>query len=76
MTLCFSGFTVKILKDFRVITVAREKSILVSLKAIPTGRPAALTNAAIETLPVIPVDVIRPVPTMFFLQFTNFNFIQ
>ena len=55
---CFSCFTVKILKDLRVMVVARERSRLVPLKAIPTGRPTPLANAAIEIPPVITVDVI------------------
>ena len=64
MELCFSCFTVKVLKDFRVITVARERSRLVPHKAAPTGRPIPLANAAIEIPPVITVDVIRPVSTI------------
>ena len=59
MASCFSCFTVKVLKDF-----ARERSKLIPLKAMPTGRPTPLANAAIETPPVITVDVIRPVSTM------------
>ena len=47
IALCFSCFTVKILEDFCVMTVARERRKLVSLKAVPTGRPAPLANAAI-----------------------------
>ena len=46
------------------MVVAREESRLVPLNAVPTGRPAPLANAAIETPPVITVDVIRPVSTM------------
>ena len=65
MASCFSGFTVKVLKDFRAMTVAREKSRLVTLKVLPTGRSRLLENAAIETLPVITVDVIRPVSRCF-----------
>ena len=64
MESCFSCFTVKILKDSRVIAVARERSRLVPLKAIPTGNPTPLANAAIEIPPVITVDVIRPVSTI------------
>ena len=52
---------VKVLKDFYVTTVARERTKLVLSKAAPTGRPAPLANAAIEIPPVITVDVIRPV---------------
>ena len=48
-------------EDFRVITVARERSRLVPLKAIPTGNPTPLANAVVE-IPRLPtVDVIRPV---------------
>ena len=43
-------FMVKVLRDFRVMTVARERSRLVPLKAMATGRPTLLTNAAIELL--------------------------
>ena len=43
------------------MTVARERSMLVPLTAMPTGRPAPLANAAMEVPPVITVDVIRPV---------------
>ena len=44
---CFSCFTVNILKDFHVMAVSRERSILVPLKAIPKGRPTSLANAAL-----------------------------
>ena len=57
-------FMVKILKDFCEMAVAREISRLVPLKAIPTGNPTPLPNAAIEIPPVITVDVIRPVSTI------------
>ena len=46
------------------MTVERERSRLVQLKAMPTGRPTPLANAEIEIPPVITVDVIRPVSTM------------
>ena len=58
------------------MTVAREKSRLVPLKAIPTGRPTPLANAAIETPPVITVDVIRPVSTILVIALDRFNFLQ
>ena len=64
MALYFSYFTVKVLKDFRVMTVAREVSRLVRLKVTPTGRPTPLANGVIETPLVMTVDVIRPVSTM------------
>ena len=64
MVSCFSRFTVNVLRDFHVMNVARERSRLVPLKAIPTGRPKPLANAAIEIPPVIIVGVIRPMYTM------------
>ena len=64
MASCFSCFTVKVLEDFRVMTVAREGSRLVPLKAMLTGRPTPLPNAALEIHPMITVDVIRHVSTM------------
>ena len=45
------------------MTVAREKSRLVPPKAIPTGNPTPLANAAIYIPQVITGDVIRPVST-------------
>ena len=56
---CFSCFTVKILKEFRMMAVARERSRLVPLKEIPTGNPTPLANAAMLIPPVTTVDVIR-----------------
>ena len=53
MALCFSCFMVKILKDFRVMAIGREKTRRVPLKAIPTCKPTALANVPIETLPII-----------------------
>ena len=50
---------VKILKEFRVMAVARERSRLVALKEIPTGNPIPLANAAMLISPVTTVDVIR-----------------
>ena len=67
---------VKVLKDFRVMTVARERSRLVPLKAMPTGRPTPLANAAIETTPVITVYVIRPASTMIVIVMNRFIFWQ
>ena len=81
---CLSCFTVNILKDFPVIAIAREKTRLVPLNVIPTGRPA-LINAAVESPPVITANVIRPVSTMlvivsnhfiFFLAFQELQFHQ
>ena len=67
--------SVKVLKDFRVITVERERSRLVPLKAMPTGRSTPLANAAIEIPPVITVDVIRPVSTMPVIVLNRFIFL-
>ena len=72
---CFSCFIVKILKDFRVITVARGRSKLIVLKAIPTRNPAPLANAVIEIPPVITVDVIRPVYTILVIVLNRFIFL-
>ena len=71
---CFSCFTVKVLKDLRVMTVARERSRLVPLKVMPTGRPIPLANAAIEIPPVMAVDIIRPVSTMPVIVLNHFIF--
>ena len=86
MASCFSCCTVKVLKYFRVMTVARERSRAVPLKTMATGQPTPLANAAVEIPPVITVDVIRPVSTMpvivlnhlnfFGNPFTDFNFIK
>ena len=75
MELCFSCFTVKNSKDFCVMAVARERSRLVPLKAIPTGNPTPLANAAIEIPPVITVDVIRPVSTIPVIVLNRFIFL-
>ena len=65
------------------MAVARERSRLVQLKAIPTVNPMPLANAEIDISPVITVDVITPVSTIpvivfnrFIFLFTNLNFIQ
>ena len=64
MELCFSCFTVKILKYLHVMAVARERSRLVPLKVIPTDNSTPLANAAIEIAAVITFDVIRLVSTI------------
>ena len=46
------------------MTGARERSKLVPLKAMPTGKSTPLENASTEIPPVITVDVIRPVCTI------------
>ena len=71
----FSCFTVKILKYFHVMAVVRERSRLVPLKAIPTGNPTPLENAAIVITPVITVDVIRPVSTIPVILLNRFIFL-
>ena len=75
MELCFSCFTVKVLKDFRVMTVARERSKIDPLKVMPTGRPTLPGNAAIEIPPVITVNVIKPVSTMPVIVLNHFIFL-
>ena len=72
---CFSCFPVKILKDFRVMAVTRERSRLVPLKAIPTGNPTLLGNAVMEIPPVLTVDVIRPVSTIPVIILNHFIFL-
>ena len=74
MELCFSCFTVKILKDFRVMAVAREKSRIVPPKAIPTGNPTTLANAAIEIPPVMTTDVIKLVSAILVIVLNHFFF--
>ena len=83
---CFLCFMVKVLEDFHVMTIARERSKLVPLKARPKGRPTPLANAAIQITSVIIVDMIKfvsmiPVIVLnrfifFGNAFTNFNFVK
>ena len=61
MESCFYCFRVKSLKDFREMTVARERSKLVPLNVMPPGDQTPLANASIEFPTVINVDVIRSV---------------
>ena len=75
MASCFSCFMVKVLKDFYVMNVDRERSRLVPLKTMPTGRPTPLANAAVEIPPVITVDVIRPVSMMPVIVLNHFIFL-
>ena len=56
------------------MAVARERSRLVPLKAIPTGNPTPLANAAMLILPVITVDVIRLVSTIPAIVLNRFTF--
>ena len=66
---------VKILKDLRVMVVAKERSRLVPLKAIPTGNPTPLANAAIDIPLVITVDVIRLVSMIPVIASNRFTFL-
>ena len=71
----FSLLYGEILKDFCVMAVARERSRLVPLKAIPKGNPTPLANAETEIPPVITVDVIRPVSTIAAIVLNCFIFL-
>ena len=75
MALCFPCFREKVLKDFHVMIVVRERSRLVPLKTMPTGRSILRANASIEIPPVITVDVIRPVSTMSVIVLYRFIFL-
>ena len=75
IALCFSCFTVKILKDFHVMAVARERSRLVPPKAKPTGDPTPMANPVIDIPPVITIDVIRPVSTIPVILMNRFIFL-
>ena len=57
------------------MAVARERSRLVQLKAIPTANPMPLANAEIDISPVITVDVMRPVSTIPVIVFNRFIFL-
>ena len=65
----------KILKDFCVAAVPRERSRLVPLKAVPTGNPTPLANAGMFITPVITVDVIRPPSTILAIVLNRFIFL-
>ena len=65
----------KISKDFRVMAVARERSRLVLLNAMPTGNPTRLTNYAILIPPLITVYVIRAVSTIPVIVLNRFIFL-
>ena len=67
-------YTVRILEIFHVIRAPREEASLVLSKAMPTGNPTPLANAAVEIPPVITADVIRLVPTMPAIVFNRFFF--
>ena len=59
-----------------MVAVARERSRPVPLKAIPTGNPTPLANAAIEIPPLITVDVIRPMSTIPVIVLNRFVFVH
>ena len=48
MASCFFCFTVKVLKDLLVMTVARERSRLVPIREMPTAWPTPLASSAKE----------------------------
>ena len=58
-----------------MMAVAREKTRLVPLMAIPTGNPTPLANASIDIPPVITVDVIRPASTISVIVLNHFIFL-
>ena len=62
-------------KYFRVMAVARERSRLILLKAIPRGNPTPLENAVIDISPVITIDVIRAVSTIPVIVLNHFIFL-
>ena len=70
----FSCFTVKILKNFRVITTARERSRQITLKAMSIGRLRPFADAETEFPPVITADVIRSISTMSLIVLNRFIF--
>ena len=56
------------------MAVARERSRLVPLNAMPTGNPRPLANAAMLIPPVISADVIWPVSTIPMIVLNRFIF--
>ena len=58
------------------MAVARERSRLVPLNAMPKGNTTPLANAVIEIPPLITVDVIRSVSTILVIILNRFNFWQ
>ena len=75
MALYFPSFAVKILRNFCVIIVAKDKHSLVPLITVPIGRKTPLANVAIEISSVITVDVIRPVSTALVIVLNRFIFL-
>ena len=57
------------------MAVARERSRLILLKAIPRGNPTPLENAVIDISPVITIDVIRAVSTIPVIVLNHFIFL-
>ena len=72
---CCFCFTVRILKDFLVMTVARERSSPALSKTAPTGRPTQVANAAVDIPPVITANVIRSVSTIPVIVLNRFIFL-
>ena len=62
-------------KRFSCDGSCKERSRLVPLKAMPTGNPTPLTNAAIEIPPVITVDKIKPVSKIPVIVLNRFIFL-
>ena len=57
-----------------MIAVARERSKLVPLRAMTTGNPTPLANAAIDIPPVITVYLTKPVYTIPVIVINRFIF--
>ena len=74
MALRLSCLTVRLLENFCVGTVKRERTTPNPPKTAPTGRPTTLENAEIEAPPVITADVIKPVSTIRVAEFNRFFF--
>ena len=66
---------VKILKDFRVMPLARKRIKPVPLKVMATGKPIPLANATIEIPPAITIDVIKSVSTILVIVLNRFIFL-
>ena len=75
MVSCFPCFIVRLLKNFHVRTVKKERATPNPPKEVPTGRPTLLANAGIETPSGIAADVIKSVSTMRVTLFNRFFFL-
>ena len=64
MEWCFSWATIETLRYFRVAGAIKEKGRLTLPRAILTGSPTPLANAAMDIPPVSTVDVSRLVSLM------------